>query len=146
MARKITILSLPLPPSVNRLNQNRSGPGRGRYTDDKVHAWRQMAETRLKAQKWEKVEGPVSIVINAERPTANSDIDNRLKILIDFLVKMEVIDDDRNVSAVAAAWTAKSELLEPSCQIGIFPIEYGPKIEFRPQDDSAVGAWIIALK
>jgi Holliday junction resolvase RusA-like endonuclease len=145
MARKPKplILQLPLPPSVNRLNINRAGRGRGRVTSTEVIAWRQVAGVRLSMQKWKKIPGPIVIVANFEKPTKNSDVDNRVKILFDFLVKKEVIDDDRNVVAFAAAWLPKPSLTEPIVQVAIYPAsDLPPKIEFLASNDGSVGAWI----
>ncbi len=97
-------------------------------------------------RKVRKIEGPVVIICNFERPSPRADLDNRVKILFDFLVKKELIDEDRNVTAFSAAWLPKPSLSEPTVQIGIYPAGVGAiNLEFMSTRDGHAGAWIHQL-
>ena len=55
------------------------------------------------AQHPERMDGKVSVEIGVRRIT-NSDIDNRIKCVLDLLQTMRVIENDRNVEKVTAEW------------------------------------------
>lgn len=99
------MLNLPLPPTTNNLFVN---IGKGRAPSHAYKLWRQEAGWRLKAQKPRTVSGRVVILIGVERPNTAagraSDVDNRVKALLDLLVKHKVIDDDKTVDGLAVAW------------------------------------------
>lgn len=96
------ILTLPVPPSMNNAFINVRGVGR--VKSKKYKLWQQAAGWALQAQPHAKIPGKVRIRIQVRRPSANSDIDNRVKPLLDLLVLHRVIDDDRNVASVYAEW------------------------------------------
>lgn len=101
-----TFLTLPAPPSTNMLFRNVRGKGRVRT--EKYDAWLAEAGWKLRMQRPESVKGPVVLVIGVERMSKTADIDNRIKAVADLLVKHRVIDDDKNVMAVAAAWASET--------------------------------------
>lgn len=54
--------------------------------------------------KQHRFTGPVYVTIAMKRPRANSDIDNRLKAILDFLQHVNAIDNDKNVHGINAFW------------------------------------------
>ena len=94
--------TIPFPPSVNAMFANI--PGKGRIKTAKYKAWIDTAGWIIRAQKVPYTSGPVSISLVMKRPNAASDVDNRQKAAIDLCVKMGLIDDDKHVMSVSAAW------------------------------------------
>lgn len=92
-------VDMPYPPSVNNLFVNVQG--KGRRKSKRYEEWSHVAHMEIMAQRpqWriQHICGPVSISIVLERRGRPIDIDNGAKALIDALVKMKLIDDDRNV-------------------------------------------------
>lgn len=101
---------LPIPPSLNNCFVNVGG--RGRIKSRQYSRWMTSAGWELRIQRPRKVAGKVSVSIVIARPNANSDIDNRIKPLLDLLVKHEVIVDDRHVAAISARWADAGEAVE----------------------------------
>lgn len=135
-----TFLTLPIPPSVNDAYANRKGKGRGRVLTAKATDWKLHAGHVLKAQKPQRFTCPVLIVVNVERRSAMADVDNRMKLLFDLLVKEGVIVDDRFITGFATAWSPNhSERLH----LAIMPV--GPlAITFQTAEtNGAVGGWVI---
>lgn len=87
--------TLPAPPSVNNLFAN--VPGKGRVRSDRYRAWANAAGWTIKAHgplqpvMWGRVS--VSILTGNVR----QDIDNGTKAILDLLVDMAVIADDKQV-------------------------------------------------
>jgi len=135
-----TFLTLPVPPSVNAAYANRKGKGRGRVLTDKALDWKMHAGHVLRAQNPERFSVPVLIVINVERRSAMADVDNRMKLLFDLLVKEGVLVDDRHITAFATAWSPNhSERLH----LAIMPVA-ALSLSFQPSEkNGAVGGWII---
>jgi Holliday junction resolvase RusA-like endonuclease len=48
----------------------------------------------------------VYVTLAMRRPRANSDIDNRIKAILDFLQHIAAIDNDKHVMGVNAFWSA----------------------------------------
>src|SRR5262245_38103277 len=98
----MSTISLPLPPSVNRLWR----AGRGRiYRSKPYMAWRESAGWELVAQRPVHIPGPVTVVIAAGCPDRRRrDIDNLGKSVLDLLVAHQVIEDDANVMTVTTGW------------------------------------------
>lgn len=92
---------LPLAPSTNNLYAN-AAKGKGRRISEGYLDWRQTAGHALNRTGTWKIPGPVNINIRVPMK-APGDIDNRIKAVIDLLVKHGRIDDDRNVSRVTIA-------------------------------------------
>lgn len=96
------ILTLPFPPSTNGLFTNRRG---GRASTKRYLAWQEEAGWAIKRQCPLPESGPVSIHMLLGRPDKRKrDLDNLLKSPIDLLVKHGLIDDDRSVESIFAAW------------------------------------------
>lgn len=94
-------LAIPIPPSVNSAWRNVAGKGRVRTKEYRV--WAAEAGWALKVQRAPHIGGKVTVDIGVAR-IPNADVDNRIKPVLDLLVKMNVIDDDRYVEKVSAEW------------------------------------------
>lgn len=114
-----TIFTIPFPPSVNHMFFN--VPGKGRVKSNAYRVWRSAAGWDIKAAKPEKFNGPVEVLITLERKTMRGDIDNRIKAILDVLVDMDVLVDDKQVEKVSAEWGTIS----------------GARVEVRPYEIAA---------
>ncbi len=95
-------VTLPLPPSTNRLFFNARGKGgRGRIKTALYRRWSNNAVLSIFAQvpAAKRIGGAVSLSICVPSGM-RGDIDNRLKATIDALVKSNRIDDDKHVHSI----------------------------------------------
>ena len=140
MAERVS-LQLPAPPSSNTAYV--AGP-HGRYVTGSVRAWRKTCAWMIEAAGAGRIGGRVIVLIGVERREAAADIDNRIKLTLDVLVRSRVIDDDRHVAAVIAAWTTEPNrgALERAMDVLILPA--GPlTIQFQPTAPGARGGWFL---
>lgn len=94
------MIALPMPPSVNALFvQSRMGSRRGRAPSPQYVKWEREAGQALERQPWPECAPPyaVTIAVNIDR---RGDIDNRVKPILDLLVKHGVIAGDQWVDAL----------------------------------------------
>jgi hypothetical protein len=127
--------TLPTPPSVNELYKNVKGVGRvkaGLY-DDFIR--RGVASIRL--QGVAALPGYVVAVFGVERMSITADIDNRLKSMLDTIVKAGVIEDDRFVTAIAVSWLPRANGL---AHIRLFPVQQ-MDLTFHPSQNGSTGGW-----
>jgi Holliday junction resolvase RusA-like endonuclease len=103
------MFTIPAPPSTNSLYTNRRG---GRRKTDRYATWINAAGWDLKAQKPAPLPGPVVVDITVGPRRTNADIDNKIKAVLDLMVRHKIIDDDRNVFEVRARWGT-----EKGCQV-----------------------------
>lgn len=105
----MTTLFLPFPPSVNGMF---SGKAR-RFKSDGYKQWLKEAKVELDIAKykagfsWKNHKGKVEVHMLLRAPDNRvQDVDNRIKAVLDFLVKHEVIqsDDSRYVRGISAYW------------------------------------------
>ena len=133
-------LWLPVPPSLNKAYRNGQKGARGRFASRALLDWKMAARVALRRQAWEHVPGPVIVVMNVERRSKVADIDNRIKPVLDLLVAEGVIEDDRHVTAVAAAW---SDQHGDRAHIAIVSAQE-LTAQFRPSKESgAFGGWLL---
>lgn len=92
-------VTLPLPPSANKLFAN--VPGKGRVKTKAYARWRRNAILAIFAQVRadRRVGGPVSLSLCVPSGM-RGDLDNRLKAAIDALVASNRIDDDKHVQSI----------------------------------------------
>lgn len=109
-------LELPIPPSINCCFVNvltgRGGSRASRARSKKYRAWASAAGWHLKIARPKKVAGATEIEILVARPNKNSDVDNRIKPVLDLLVTHGVIDDDRHVESTSARWARPGDGVE----------------------------------
>lgn len=127
--------TIPVPPSVNQLFANK--PGRGRVKTEAYDTWCAGALTHLRLQSISPITGRVVVLFNVERRSLAADIDNRIKAMLDAIVKAKIIRDDNQVTAFAAAWTPTANGL---AYVQIFPSDT-LGIEFHPSKDRTTGGW-----
>ena len=89
-----------------------------------------------------RIKGRVIVITNVERPIATADLDNRLKACLDALVEARVIEDDKQVAAIATAWTPKvNKRGEHRVEVWIVP-EHEITLTYRPSpDQEGTGGW-----
>lgn len=92
MQNKTRTYLLPWPPSTNALW--RAFRGRN-ILSRQARLWAESAEKELRAQRAELVPGPVEVHIALCAPHKRRyDLDNRIKAVLDLLVKQGLIEDD----------------------------------------------------
>lgn len=97
-------VTVPTPPSTNALfvtYRERGGVARAKTKEYK--AWIKTAGQLLNIQRPVPVKGRVAVTIFAERNNRR-DLDNHLKGLLDLIVGHALIEDDRKVERIVAAW------------------------------------------
>lgn len=100
-------LSLPYPPSANRLWRN----WRGRMVlSTEGRSYKQGVKLRALTQGCLRpLEGPVVVFVTAYRPRRNGDLDNALKALLDALKGVAFVDDDQVVELHAMRLDDKAD-------------------------------------
>ena len=137
-ASDTTYLELPAPPSVNAMFRNHA---RGRVATKAYTDWQGHAGWVLRSQHPRKIGGRVVLAISIERLSANADIDNRIKAIADLLVKHDVIDDDRNVTAILACWSPAANKI---ARVQIMRAS-DFTAEFHATPDGSAGGWFVSL-
>jgi len=104
MKTRITLASLP--PSVNAIWRHTKG-GKT-YRTAAYMTWIRGEEWNVQPQliKQHRFTGPVYVTLAMKRPRANTDLDNRIKGVLDFLQHVAAIDNDKHVMGVNAFWSA----------------------------------------
>lgn len=105
-------VTIPRPPSVNKLFYNAGRNGRARTA--KYKAWLMHAGLDLNRQTQEKVAGHVSVRIVVNKKTG--DLDNLCKPVLDLLAKHGLMDDDRNVVEL---FMKHSETMGENCSVTV---------------------------
>jgi Holliday junction resolvase RusA-like endonuclease len=87
--------------------------GVGRVRTKHYDDWRAEAGWRLRLQRPGSIGGHVTVAISVEHDggASRSDIDNRVKALLDLLVSHQVIEDDSLVVGLCAAWAPPANRL-----------------------------------
>jgi Holliday junction resolvase RusA-like endonuclease len=111
-------VEISMPPSLN--NAYRNIPGKGRVKSAEYASWMNDAVTMftvlVPASK--RVPGPVSVSIVMPQKM-RGDIDNRVKPILDALVKSGRVDDDRNVTELYVKKLRASDLVLVTVQAAI---------------------------
>ena len=102
------ILTLPFPPSANRLWRYGNGHP---YKSGEYNDWLIEAGAAARKQKPGKVDGPYKISILATRPDKRRrDIDNLIKPISDLCQSIGIVKNDSDCELVSARWvTAGSD-------------------------------------
>lgn len=99
MSRPVVILTLPAPPTTNRLF---ASVGRRRIKSRKYRAWLTEAGWELQQQRTGYIRGPWEADI-ALPAGLRGDTDNYAKPIFDLLVKHHVVDDDKHCRRLTIA-------------------------------------------
>jgi Holliday junction resolvase RusA-like endonuclease len=101
----LIVIDLPMPPSVNAIWCH----GRGRtWLDPKYASWKREADQEAMASRVlvgiKPIDGPfrANIAINYQMVRKNSDIDNKIKAVLDFAQKAGIVTNDKNCVRVEA--------------------------------------------
>lgn len=129
------LFTMPTPPSTNALYRN--ARGKGRVKTAKYHDFVTMGVTAIRGQQVQPIPGHVLMVIGVERMSASADIDNRLKAMLDTIVKAGIIKDDSLVTAIAIAWLPKNNGLS---WVRIAPVQE-MSLTFHPSKNGTTGGW-----
>ena len=117
-----TVLHLPFPPSVNRIWRiSMKGKRPSVYLDKKYEAWKRECDGLLMAMRPRpRVPGHFSAVIHLDerRRRTNTDADNRIKPVLDWLQRAGVIDNDALADDVTAYWADTTD----GCTVALFPL------------------------
>lgn len=100
-------VELPFPLPVSACFEN--VPKVGRRATARYREWTNEALWMLKAQKPQKFDGEVSVMIGLVAPDKRArDADNTLKCVLDVLTKAQIIKDDSNkfVRSLTVKWVA----------------------------------------
>lgn len=113
-------LQLPFPPSVNQAYRNVAG--RGRVKSRAYINWIKDADIALYGQnKNERIGGPFVCEIIAKEPDRRRrDVDNIIKVVLDYIVAAGLVDDDSRCRRISSEWGGK----EPGIKVRIF--SYNP--------------------
>lgn len=114
MSAPLTI-TMPCPPPVSAAYSNISPAARaeaakrgqrlpGRRRTKRYLTWARAAGNELLAQARHAIDGPCMVDITCKRRRSNEDIDNKIKVVLDFLQDVEIIGNDKNVNEVRARW------------------------------------------
>lgn len=88
--------TLPLPPSVNSMySQSRSG---FRFKTKEAKDWTLCALLTIRQQKYMCMLGPVEVSIKFHFRNSRSDIDNKIKALLDVMTDAKVYKDDSQIT------------------------------------------------
>jgi Holliday junction resolvase RusA-like endonuclease len=129
--------TMPTPPSANHLFKNVKGVGRvqtSHYSD-----FIRMGIAAIRRQSVQPIIGRVIVLASVERMSDKADIDNRMKALLDAIVKAGIIEDDRFVTWLPINWLPAANGLS---HIAIYPVQR-MTLEFYPSQDGASGAVIV---
>jgi Holliday junction resolvase RusA-like endonuclease len=103
-------VEISMPPSLN--NAYRNVPGKGRVKDEAYASWMNDAVKILAAlvPAHQRIAGRISVSIVLPEKM-RGDIDNRVKPILDALVKSGRVDDDRNVAELYVRKLRASDLV-----------------------------------
>ena len=101
----MTEIRLPFPVSVNDMYGNNKGAGRGRFVMPEYAQWRADATICLYQQQVRPILGRVVVHIDLD-DTRQGDCDNRIKPILDLLVKEGTLggDSKKYVKRVSIGW------------------------------------------
>ena len=127
--------TIPTPPSANHLFRNL--PNKGRVKSRHYEDFTRRAVTAIRQQGVQPLAGRVIAIFGVERMSAQADIDNRLKAMLDSIVAAGVIEDDSLVTAIAIAWLPKANGMS---HVRLLPVQR-LGVTFHPSHDGACGGW-----
>lgn len=131
--------TMPVCPSANQLFKNTK---KGRVRTRLYNDWRAYAERYIRDQNLDKMYGFFGAIFNIEISVddTQSDLDNRLKAMIDVLKKADVIEDDRFLTFLAPA---KMPAANGLAWVQLVPSDQEVRLIFRPSHDGARGGFFL---
>lgn len=98
------VYDIPVPPSLNNIYP--TGKSGRRFLAPAAKLWATQAGWELKQQKARLIPGKVSVALTVRAPQRRTDIDGKIKAVLDLLVKQGVIEADHDgiVRRVSAEW------------------------------------------
>jgi Holliday junction resolvase RusA-like endonuclease len=108
------VLDLPFPPSTNRVWRSRAKRnGVAVYRSNEYREWLRIAGVAAVASgSWRKrvpMPDRFSATILLDRSRRRGDADNRIKAVLDWAQRVELVRDDRLCEEVTARWVISSE-------------------------------------
>lgn len=97
-------LTLPYPPSVNRMWRNARGI---MITDPSVLVYKKTVAYQVRAIGIPLLDGPLKLVLDFYRPRKVGDLSNRIKVLEDSLIGLAYNDDSQVVEIHARRFDDK---------------------------------------
>lgn len=116
-------LDLPMPPSTNSIwRYGRRGRPSKPYLSKEYVGWKAECDGLLMATqpRPKKVTGPfvASVVLSQEERRGNEDADNRTKACLDWLQRVELIDNDSKAERVTVSWGEAPA----GCRVTVIPV------------------------
>ena len=108
------VVDLPFPPSTNRIWRH-DGNHRNRmiHLSPEYRKWKDKADVAVVANGcWRKrvvMPGRFSVLILLSRARQRGDLDNRIKALLDWAQRVELILDDKFCEEITARWAPTAE-------------------------------------
>lgn len=126
----MTIITLPAPPSANRLWRSTC---RRVYRAQGYVKWLREAGWTLRAQHPGRIPGDYAMrLLACPKDKRKRDLDNLLKATSDLLVAAGVVDEDSRCRVIEAAWVDETE-----CPKGSIRVAIEPHVEPR-----TIGTWM----
>lgn len=114
------LINLPLPPSINRVIGTRLG---NKHRD--VQCWIKQADAHLLRDPaaWRqtfarRLGGPFAVDIVWNRAQRDGDIDNRIKPLLDYVQRLELIRNDEDCEDLRVRWGCAPD----GCRVRLWPL------------------------
>ena len=100
------VIDLPTPPSVNSIWKR--GKGGHVYLDKKYEGWKQNADAALNKSRQvcglRQIPGLFTAQIIIKRTNKNRDIDNAIKVILDFAQRINLIANDKFCEKLTAEY------------------------------------------
>jgi Holliday junction resolvase RusA-like endonuclease len=125
------ILALPFPPSLNRIWRSRKDSGRP-YLDDRYKTWKRVVDNIVMATRPRpRLSGPflASITLSRAQRNPTTDLDNRIKVILDALQRCGIIENDKYAEEITVRWGVAPE----GCLVCLYPV-------IRPNEQEAAAA------
>lgn len=125
MEKRYIALWLPLPPSLNRIwrvGRARSGVPRV-YRAKKYMDWIKLADCDIMEQfatngRPETIKGPYELQLVLKKPDSRRrDLGNLEKVISDYIVRVELVEDDKFCQHIDARWADASYQMASGCAL-----------------------------
>lgn len=108
----VTVIDLPMPPSVNRIWRTGSATAKGKvYLSPTYRKWMDQADMAIMCAGGMRgrkiIYGHFRAVIELRRPAVTSDIDNRIKAVLDYAESRGFVTNDKHCDEVTARWSTE---------------------------------------